>query len=229
MTFCSSIHVIEHQGATPILVDVEEDTLNIDESKIEAAITPQTTAIMPVHVYGHPCDVDRIQKIADNYGLKVIYDAAHAFGVQCHGGSVLNHGDLSVLSFHATKVFTTFEGGAIVCPDAKTKQRVDHLKNFGYVDETIVVAPGINGKMNEFSAALGLLHLGVLLDPVDAFDDDLLDLGQDRDDLALETLGLAGDHADEITLLHVQLALRLRCWLLCRLLGHLRAPPERAR
>jgi dTDP-4-amino-4,6-dideoxygalactose transaminase len=114
---------------------------------------------MPVHCYGHSCDVDRIERIADNYGLKVIYDAAHAFGVQCQGGSVLNHGDLSVLSFHATKVFNTFEGGAIVCHDAKTKQRIDHLKNFGFVDEVTVVAPGINGKMSEINAALGLLQL----------------------------------------------------------------------
>jgi len=114
---------------------------------------------MPVHCYGHPCDVDAIQKIADNYNLKVIYDAAHAFGVKCHCGSVLNHGDLSVLSFHATKVFNTFEGGAIICPDAKTKLRIDQLKNFGFVDETTVVAPGINGKMSELNAALGLLQL----------------------------------------------------------------------
>jgi dTDP-4-amino-4,6-dideoxygalactose transaminase len=140
-------------------VDVDPDTLNLDPARIEAAITPQTTAIMPVHCYGHPCDVEAIQRIADNYNLKVIYDAAHAFGVQCQGGSVLNHGDLSVLSFHATKVFNTFEGGAIICPDAKTKQRIDHLKNFGFVDETTVVATGINGKMSEFNAALGLLQL----------------------------------------------------------------------
>jgi dTDP-4-amino-4,6-dideoxygalactose transaminase len=114
---------------------------------------------MPVHTYGHPCDVDRIQAIADNYGLKVIYDAAHAFAVKCHCGSVLTHGDVSVLSFHATKTFTTFEGGAIVCPDEKTRQRINHLKNFGFVDEVTVVAPGINGKMSEFNAALGLLQL----------------------------------------------------------------------
>jgi dTDP-4-amino-4,6-dideoxygalactose transaminase len=142
-----------------VFVDVDPVTLNLDPDKIEAAITPQTTAIMPVHCYGHPCDVGRIQKIADTYALKVIYDAAHAFGVQCDSDSVLNHGDLSVLSFHATKVFNTFEGGAIICPDAKTKQRIDHLKNFGFVDEVTVVAPGINGKMSEFNAALGLLQL----------------------------------------------------------------------
>jgi dTDP-4-amino-4,6-dideoxygalactose transaminase len=158
-SFVATTHSLLWNGLKPVFVDIDPATLNLDPDKIEAAITPQTTAIMPVHCYGHPCDVDRIQKIADNYGLKVIYDAAHAFGVQCHDGSVLNHGDLSVLSFHATKVFNTFEGGAIVCPDAKTKQRVDHLKNFGYVDETIVVAPGINGKMSEFNAALGLLQL----------------------------------------------------------------------
>jgi dTDP-4-amino-4,6-dideoxygalactose transaminase len=158
-SFVATTHSLLWNAIKPVFVDIDPMTLNLDPGRIEAAITPQTTAIMPVHCYGHPCDVDRIQKIADNYGLKVIYDAAHAFGVQCQGGSLLNHGDLSVLSFHATKVFTTFEGGAIVCPDAKTKQRVDHLKNFGYVDETIVVAAGINGKMSEFNAALGLLQL----------------------------------------------------------------------
>jgi dTDP-4-amino-4,6-dideoxygalactose transaminase len=158
-SFVATAHSLLWNGIKPVFVDIDPDTLNLDPGKIEAAITPQTTAIMPVHCYGHPCDVNAIQKIADNYGLKVIYDAAPAFGVQCHGGSVLNYGDLSVLSFHATKVFTTFEGGAIVCPDAKSKQRIDHLKNFGYVDEVTVVAPGINGKMSEFNAALGLLQL----------------------------------------------------------------------
>ena len=141
------------------LATIEPRTLNLDPAKIEAAITPQTTAILPVHCYGNPCDVEAIQTIADHYNLKVIYDAAHAFGVQCHCGSVLKHGDLSVLSFHATKVFNTFEGGAIVCPDAKTKQHIDHLKNFGFAGETRVVATGINGKMNEMQAALGLLQL----------------------------------------------------------------------
>jgi dTDP-4-amino-4,6-dideoxygalactose transaminase len=158
-SFVATSHSLLWNGIKPVFVDIDPDTLNMDPGKIEAAITPHTTAIMPVHCYGHPCDVDRIQKIADNYGLKVIYDAAHAFGVQLHAGSLLNHGDLSVLSFHATKVFNTFEGGAIVCPDAKTKQRIDHLKNFGFVDEVTVVAPGINGKMSEFNAALGLLQL----------------------------------------------------------------------
>ncbi len=158
-SFVATAHSLLWNGIRPVFVDIDPQTLNLDPKKIEAAITPQTTAIMPVHCYGHPCDVEAIQTIADNYNLKVIYDAAHAFGVQCHCGSVLNHGDLSVLSFHATKVFNTFEGGAVICPDAKTKTRIDHLKNFGFVDETVVVAPGINGKMSEFNAALGLLQL----------------------------------------------------------------------
>jgi dTDP-4-amino-4,6-dideoxygalactose transaminase len=158
-SFVATSHSLLWNGIKPVFVDIDPNTLNLDPTKIEAAITPQTTAIMPVHCYGHPCDVDAIQKIADNYNLKVIYDAAHAFGVQCHCGSVLKHGDLSVLSFHATKVFNTFEGGAIVCPDAKTKLRIDQLKNFGHVGELNVVAPGINGKMSEFNAALGLLQL----------------------------------------------------------------------
>ena len=158
-SFVATAHSLLWNGIKPVFVDIDPDTLNLDPEKIEAAITPQTTAIMPVHCYGHPCDVDRIQKIADNYGLRVIYDAAHCFGVKDTSGSVLNHGDLSVLSFHATKVFNTFEGGAIICPDAKTKQRIDHLKNFGFVDEVTVVAPGINGKMSEINAAFGMLQL----------------------------------------------------------------------
>jgi dTDP-4-amino-4,6-dideoxygalactose transaminase len=158
-SFVATAHSLLWNGIKPVFVDVDPKTLNLDPSKIEAAITPQTTAIMPVHCYGHPCDVDAIQKIADNYNLKVIYDAAHAFGVECHCGSVLNHGDLSVLSFHATKVFNTFEGGAIISPDEKTKIRIDQLKNFGHVGETSVVAPGINGKMSEINAAFGLLQL----------------------------------------------------------------------
>ena len=158
-SFVATSHSLLWNGVKPVFVDVDPDTLNIDPAKIEAAITPQTTAIMPVHCYGHPCDVDEIQRIADTYNLRVIYDAAHAFGVQCHCGSVLKHGDLSVLSFHATKVFNTFEGGAIICPDAKTKIRIDQLKNFGHAGEVNVVASGINGKMSEFNAALGLLQL----------------------------------------------------------------------
>jgi len=158
-SFVATSHALLWNGIRPIFVDIDPQTLNLDPAKIEAAITPQTTAIMPVHCYGRPCDVAAIQHIADIYNLKVVYDAAHAFGVEDGGGSLLRHGDLSVLSFHATKTFSTFEGGAIVCPDAKTKQRIDHLKNFGFVDETTVVAPGINGKMSEFNAALGLLQL----------------------------------------------------------------------
>lgn len=158
-SFVATAHSLLWNGIKPVFVDVDPVSLNLDPDKIEAAITPQTTAIMPVHCYGHPCDVDRIEKIADNYGLKVIYDAAHAFGVKYRSDSVLNYGDLSVLSFHATKVFNTFEGGAIVCHDAKTKQRIDHLKNFGFVDEVTVVAAGINGKMSEVNAAFGLLQL----------------------------------------------------------------------
>jgi dTDP-4-amino-4,6-dideoxy-D-glucose transaminase len=158
-SFVATSHSLLWNGIKPVFVDIDPDTLNLDPSKIEAAITPQTTAIMPVHCYGHPCDVGAIQRIADNYNLRVIYDAAHAFGVANDEGSILKHGDLSVLSFHATKVFNTFEGGAIVCPDLKTKLRIDQLKNFGHAGELTVVAPGINGKMSEFNAALGLLQL----------------------------------------------------------------------
>jgi dTDP-4-amino-4,6-dideoxygalactose transaminase len=158
-SFVATAHSLLWNGIKPVFVDIDPVTLNLDPRLIEPAITPQTTAIMPVHCYGHPCDVDRIQAIADVYNLKVIYDAAHAFGVKCHCGSVLTHGDMSVLSFHATKVFTTFEGGAIVCPDDKMRQRINYLKNFGFADELTVVAPGINGKMSEFNAALGLLQI----------------------------------------------------------------------
>lgn len=158
-SFVATAHSLLWNGIKPVFIDIDPNTLNLDPAKIEASITPQTTAIMPVHCYGYPCNVKAIQKISDNYNLKVIYDAAHAFGVNDAQGSVLNHGDLSVLSFHATKVFNTFEGGAIVCPDAKTKQRIDHLKNFGIVDEVTVIAPGINGKMSEINAAFGLLQL----------------------------------------------------------------------
>ena len=158
-SFVATSHALLWNGIKPVFVDIDPNTLNLDPDKIEAAITPKTTAIMPVHCYGHPCAVEEIQKIADIYNLKVIYDAAHAFGVQHKNASILNYGDLSVLSFHATKVFNTFEGGAIVCPDAKTKQRIDHLKNFGFENEVTVVAPGINAKMSEMNAAFGLLQL----------------------------------------------------------------------
>lgn len=158
-SFVATAHSLLWNGIKPIFVDIDELTLNIDATRIESAITPKTTAIMPVHVYGQPCNVDLIQEIADKYNLKVIYDAAHAFAVRYKDKSVLSFGDLSILSFHATKVFNTFEGGAIICPDAKTKQRIDRLKNFGIVDEVTVVAPGINGKMSEINAAFGLLQL----------------------------------------------------------------------
>jgi len=158
-SFVATAHSLLWNGIKPVFVDIHPETFNLDPEKIETAITPHTTAIMPVHVYGRPCDVEKIQKIADTYGLKVIYDAAHAFGVRYKGESLLKHGDLSTLSFHATKVFNTFEGGAIVCPDAKTKKRIDDLKNFGFIDEVTVVAHGINAKMNEVQAAFGLLQL----------------------------------------------------------------------
>ena len=158
-SFVATAHSLLWNSVNPVFVDIDPVSLNLDPTKIEAAITPRTTAILPVHVYGHPCDVDAIEAVAKQHNLKVIYDAAHAFGVQCHCGSILNHGDLSVLSFHATKVYNTFEGGAIVCQDADTKCFIDQLKNFGFTSETTVVQTGINGKMSEFNAALGLLQL----------------------------------------------------------------------
>jgi dTDP-4-amino-4,6-dideoxygalactose transaminase len=158
-SFVATAHSLLWNGVQPVFVDVDPTTLNMDPERIEAAITPHTTAILPVHCYGHPCNTSAIQQIADRYNLKILYDAAHAFGVCDAGGSVLRHGDLSILSFHATKVFNTFEGGAIICPDLKTKRHIDHLKNFGIVDEVTVVGPGINGKMSEIHAAFGLLQL----------------------------------------------------------------------
>lgn len=158
-SFVATSHSLLWNDLTPVFADIDPVTFNIDPDKIEELITPKTTAIMPVHCYGIPCDMERIQRIADTYGLKVIYDAAHCFGVKHNDVSILNYGDLSVLSFHATKVFNTFEGGAIICHDAKTKQRIDYLKNFGFADETVVMAPGINAKMNEVQAAMGLLQL----------------------------------------------------------------------
>jgi len=158
-SFVATTHALWWNNIKPVFVDIEPEYFTIDPEKIEAAITPQTTAILAVHVYGNPCRVEAIQKIADTHGLKVIYDAAHAFGVKVNGESILNFGDLSVLSFHATKVFNTFEGGAIICHDEKTKKRIDFLKNFGFADEVTVVEPGINAKMNEFQAALGRLQL----------------------------------------------------------------------
>lgn len=158
-SFVATAHALVWNRLTPVFVDIDPLTFNIDPKKIEAAITPKTTAIMPVHCYGNPCDMEAIQAIADAHGLRVIYDAAHAFGVQDEQGSILRHGDLSVLSLHATKVFNTFEGGAIISPDAETKEHVDQLRNFGFVDEITVVTAGINGKMSEINAAFGLLQL----------------------------------------------------------------------
>lgn len=158
-SFVATTHSLWWNGIKPVFVDIDPATGNIDPDKIEAAITLKTTAIMPVHVYGKPCDTERIQAIADKYGLKVIYDAAHAFGVEVNGESILNAGDMSTLSFHATKVYNTIEGGALVMHDEVTKKRIDYLKNFGFAGETEVVAPGINSKMDEMRAAYGLLNL----------------------------------------------------------------------
>ena len=163
-SFVATSHSLLWNNITPVFVDIDRKTLNLDPTKIEAAITSKTSAIMPVHCYGNPCDVDAIEVIAQKHNLKVIYDAAHAFGVDCHCGSVLNHGNLSILSFHATKVFNTFEGGAIICPDLETKTKIDFLKNFGHDGETSVIAAGINGKMSELNAALGLLQLNYVDD-----------------------------------------------------------------
>ena len=167
-SFVATTHSIWWNGCKPVFVDIEESTCGIDPEKIEAAITPKTTAIMPVHCYGKPCNTKRIQEIADKYGLKVIYDAAHAFGVEVNGESILNAGDMSTLSFHATKVYNTLEGGALVMHDEQTKKRIDYLKNFGFAGETEVVAPGINSKVDEVRAAYGLLNLKQVDDAIAA-------------------------------------------------------------
>lgn len=167
-SFVATTHSLWWNGIRPVFVDVDPRTGNLDPDRIEAAITPQTTAILPVHVYGNPCDTERIRQIADKYGLKVIYDAAHAFGVRVGGESVLKAGDISTLSFHATKTYNTVEGGALVCHDARTKQRIDYLKNFGFAGETEVVAPGINSKMDEVRAAYGLLNLRYVDEAIEA-------------------------------------------------------------
>ena len=158
-SFVATTHSLWWNGIKPVFVDIEPETCNLDPSKIEAAITPRTTAIMPVHVYGKPCKTKEIQEIANKYGLKVIYDAAHAFGVEINGESILNFGDMATLSFHATKVYNTLEGGALVVHDEQTKKRIDYLKNFGFASETEVVAPGINSKVDEVRAEYGLLNL----------------------------------------------------------------------
>lgn len=166
-SFVATTHAIWWNGIKPVFVDIDPATGGIDPDRIEEAITPKTTAIMPVHVYGKPCRTAEIQAIADKYGLRVIYDAAHAFGVEVNGKSILTEGDMSTLSFHATKVYNTIEGGALVMHDAKTKQRIDYLKNFGFAGETEVVAPGINGKMDEMRAAYGLLNLNQVDDAIE--------------------------------------------------------------
>ena len=167
-SFVATTHALWWNGIKPVFVDIDPSTGNMDPQKIEAAITPRTTAILPVHVYGKPCDTEAIQAIADKYGLKVIYDAAHAFGVEVNGESLLNAGDMSTLSFHATKVFNTIEGGAMVMHDEKTKQRIDYLKNFGFANEVEVVGPGINSKMDEIRSAYGLLNLKQVDDAIAA-------------------------------------------------------------
>lgn len=158
-SFAATTHALWWNNIKPVFVDIEPAYCQLDPERIESAITPQTTALLPVHIYGYPAPIEAYQTIADYYGLRIIYDAAHAFGVRQRGVSVLAHGDLSILSFHATKVFNTFEGGAVVCHDKRTKTRIDFLKNFGFCGETNVVAPGINAKMNEFQAGIGLLQL----------------------------------------------------------------------
>lgn len=167
-SFVATTHCIWWSGCKPVFVDIDPTTGNLDPDKIEVAITPQTTAIMPVHVYGKPCDIRRIQEIADKYGLKVIYDAAHAFGVKVNGESILKAGDMSTLSFHATKVYNTLEGGALVMHDEQTKKRIDYLKNFGFAGETEVIAPGINSKVDEVRAAYGILNLRQVDDAIEA-------------------------------------------------------------
>lgn len=158
-SFVATAHSLLWNNIKPVFADIEPKYFNLNPEKVEAAITPQTTAIMPVHVYGNPCRVDKFQALAQKHKLKIIYDACHTFGVKINEIPVLNYGDLSVMSFHGTKVYTTFEGGAIVSHDAAMKERIDHLKNFGFAGETTVVGPGINAKMNELQAAMGLLQL----------------------------------------------------------------------
>jgi dTDP-4-amino-4,6-dideoxygalactose transaminase len=165
-SFVATTHSIWWNGLTPVFVDVDPATGNLDPQKIEEAITPKTTAIMPVHVYGNPCDTEAIQEIADRYGLAVIYDAAHAFNVKVNGRTILDAGDMNTLSFHATKTYNTVEGGALICHDARTKKRIDYLKNFGFAGETTVVAPGINSKMDEMRSAYGLCNLKLIDDAI---------------------------------------------------------------
>jgi dTDP-4-amino-4,6-dideoxygalactose transaminase len=158
-SFAATTHAIYWNHCTPVFGDIDPKTCALDPGNIESLITPKTTALLPVHVYGNPCAVQELQRIADIHGLRLFYDAAHAFGVRLNGASILNYGDLAMLSFHATKVFSTAEGGALITSDPKLKERIDFLKNFGFADEVTVVGPGTNGKMNELQAALGLLQL----------------------------------------------------------------------
>jgi dTDP-4-amino-4,6-dideoxygalactose transaminase len=158
-SFVATTHSLWWNNIKPVFSDIEPNYLNLDPKKVEASITHLTSAIMPVHVYGNPCNIEMFQKIALKHNLKLIYDAAHAVGVKINGESILKYGDLSIVSFHATKVFNTIEGGAIISPDAETKNRIDHLKNFGFIDEITVIEPGINAKMNEVQAAFGLLQI----------------------------------------------------------------------
>jgi dTDP-4-amino-4,6-dideoxygalactose transaminase len=158
-TFPATAHVLHWNRVRPVFCDVEDRTFNLDPARVEKLIGPDTRAILGVHVYGNPCDVDAIQAIADRHGLQVVYDAAHAFGVQLRGRSLLLHGDMSMLSFHATKVFSTIEGGALVSRSDVERRRVNMLKNFGIADEETIIGPGLNGKMNEVQAAFGLLQL----------------------------------------------------------------------
>lgn len=158
-TFVATAHSIVWNNLTPVFVDIDLTSSNIDPEKVEQAITEKTVAIMPVHCYGIPCDVEKLQQIANKNNLKLIYDAAHAFGVKHKGQSLLSYGDLSIISFHATKVFNTFEGGAIVCNSLEMKQRIDRLRNFGIVNETTISDISLNGKLSEIHAALGLLQL----------------------------------------------------------------------
>ena len=158
-TFAATPHVLSWNNITPLFCDIDAETMNIDATKIESMITPHTTAILAVHVFGTPCDVEKIQEVADRYGLKVIYDAAHAFGVEIGGRGIGNFGNISMFSFHATKLFHTLEGGALVHDDKNLKPRIDLLKNFGIKNEDEVVMPGINGKMDELRAAIGRIML----------------------------------------------------------------------
>jgi len=158
-SFVATTHALWWNHCTPVFCDIDPVTCNLDPARVESLITPRTTAILPVHIYGTPCDTVSLQKIADTYGLRLLYDAAHAFGVRVNNTSVLTFGDMSMVSFHATKVFNTAEGGALITTDLKLKQRVDYLKNFGFADEVTVIAPGTNGKMNELQAALGVVQL----------------------------------------------------------------------